>query len=51
MGLAANFEIYIAGKCCVDHIGVNSEFRGKGIGKVLLDMAEIDAKRKGCKVS
>lgn len=39
-----------AGKCYVDHICVDSRFRGKGIGKVLLDMAEIDAKKRGCKV-
>lgn len=39
-----------AGKCYVDHICVDSRFRGKGIGKILLDMAEIDAKKRGCKV-
>lgn len=39
-----------AGKCYVDHITVDSRFRGKGIGKILLDMAEIDAKKRGCKV-
>ncbi|XP_048767663.2 uncharacterized protein LOC125674541 isoform X2 [Ostrea edulis] len=41
------FEIPL-GKGYIDHIGVDARFRGKGIGKVLLDMAEIDAKRKGC---
>lgn len=44
------FEIPL-GKGYIDHIGVDARFRGKGIGKVLLDMAEIDAKRKGCQVS
>lgn len=41
---------YPAGKCYLDHICVDAKFRGKGIGKVLLDMAEIDAKKRGCKV-
>ncbi|XP_062618062.1 mycothiol acetyltransferase-like [Saccostrea cucullata] len=37
------------GKCYVDHIAVDARFRGRGIGKVLLEMAEIDAKRRGCR--
>lgn len=41
---------YPAGKCYLDPICVDEKFRGKGIGKVLLDMAEIDAKKRGCKV-
>lgn len=41
---------YPAGKCYLDPICVDAKFRGKGIGKVLLDMAEIDAKKRGCKV-
>ncbi|XP_061169373.1 uncharacterized protein LOC133178668 [Saccostrea echinata] len=35
--------------CHVDHISVEARFRGRGIGKSLLDIAEIDAKRRGCK--
>uniref|UniRef100_A0A8W8JDV4 N-acetyltransferase domain-containing protein n=1 Tax=Magallana gigas TaxID=29159 RepID=A0A8W8JDV4_MAGGI len=49
LNLATSSEVP-AGKCYVDHICVDSRFRGKGIGKVLLDMAEVDAKKRGCKV-
>lgn len=49
LNLATSSEVP-AGKCYVDHICVDSRFRGKGIGKILLDMAEIDAKKRGCKV-
>lgn len=38
------------GYCCVDYICVEDKFRGKGIGKVLLDLAEEDAKKNGMKV-
>lgn len=48
LNLATSSEVP-AGKCYVDHICVDSRFRGKGIGKVLLDMAEVDAKKRGCK--
>ncbi|XP_011420063.3 uncharacterized protein [Magallana gigas] len=37
------------GKCLIDMICVDTKFRGKGIGKVLLDMADMDAKKRGCK--
>nr|XP_022291375.1 uncharacterized protein LOC111102799 [Crassostrea virginica] len=38
-----------ADKAYVDHICVLSKFRGKGIGKILLDMADMDARKRGCK--
>lgn len=41
---------YLVGKCYLDFICVDEKFRGKGIGKVLLDMVEIDVKKRGCKV-
>nr|XP_022293887.1 uncharacterized protein LOC111104311 [Crassostrea virginica]XP_022293888.1 uncharacterized protein LOC111104311 [Crassostrea virginica]XP_022293889.1 uncharacterized protein LOC111104311 [Crassostrea virginica] len=37
------------GKAYVDHISVSSKFRGKGVGKILLDTADADAKKRGCK--
>ena len=37
------------GKAYVDHISVSSKFRGKGVGKILLDMADMDARKRGCK--
>ncbi|XP_062612856.1 uncharacterized protein LOC134274599 isoform X1 [Saccostrea cucullata] len=37
------------GKCYLDAIGVDAKFRGKGVGKVMLDAADADARRKGCK--
>ncbi|XP_061169437.1 uncharacterized protein LOC133178746 [Saccostrea echinata] len=49
LNCAVSGEDIPRGKCYVDHIGVDARFRGRGIGKVLLDMAEIDAKRRGCK--
>ena len=39
-----------AGSCYVDHICVDSKFRGKGVGKVLLEKADAEARLKGCKV-
>ena len=39
------------GKAYVDHISVSSKFRGKGVGKILLDTADADAKKRGCKAS
>ena len=37
--------------CYVDHIVVEEEFRGKGVGKVLLETAENAAREKKCNVS
>ncbi|KAK3098064.1 hypothetical protein FSP39_015792 [Pinctada imbricata] len=34
--------------CMVDCIAVEDKFRGKGIGKILLDRAEFDAKKRNC---
>ena len=39
------------GMCYVDHIVVEEEFRGKGVGKVLLETAENAAREKKCDVS
>ena len=50
MNLATKTDIP-AGKAYVDHICVLSKFRGKGIGKTLLDMADMDATKRGCKAS
>ena len=50
MDLATKTDIP-AGKAYVDHISVLSKFRGKGIGKTLLDMADMDATKRGCKAS
>lgn len=37
-------------KCYIDHICVSSEFRGKGVGKVLMERADYEARKNGCKV-
>merc|ERR1712150_128051 len=34
--------------CYVDHICVDSKFRGKGIGKVLMIASENEARKRGC---
>ena len=39
------------GKCYLDHIAVDAGFRGKGIGKVLMDKAEYEARIRNCSVS
>ena len=38
------------GKCYLDHICVDEKFRGKGIGKVLMETADNEARKHGCKV-
>ncbi|CAH1247852.1 Hypp8031 [Branchiostoma lanceolatum] len=37
-----------AGDCYVDRICVDEEYRGKGIGKAMLDRAESVAREHGC---
>ena len=37
-------------QCYVEHIGVDGQFRGKGIGKALLTRVEEEARSLGCKV-
>ncbi|XP_078619726.1 uncharacterized protein LOC144886820 [Branchiostoma floridae x Branchiostoma japonicum] len=37
------------GQCYLDHIGVDADFRGKGIGKILLDRADFEARQRECK--
>lgn len=37
--------------CSINHLAVDSCFRRKGIGKILLNTAEKDALRHGCSVS
>ncbi|XP_061169434.1 uncharacterized protein LOC133178745 [Saccostrea echinata] len=49
MDCALGGEKVPPGKCYLDTIGVDAKFRGKGIGKVMLDVADADAKRRGCK--
>lgn len=39
------------GTCSINHLAVDSCFRRKGIGKILLNTAEKDALRHGCSVS
>merc|ERR1711976_771876 len=34
--------------CYIDHIAVDERFRGKGVGKVLMQRADYEAKRNGC---
>lgn len=38
------------GTCSINHIAIDSCFRRKGIGKILLNTAERDAIRHGCSV-
>lgn len=38
------------GTCSINHLAVDSCFRRKGIGKILLNTAEKDALRHGCSV-
>ena len=37
-------------QCYVEHIGVDGQFRGKGIGKALLTRVDEEARSLGCKV-
>ena len=37
--------------CYIDHICVDNSFRGKGIGKALLERADHEAMKNGCQVS
>ena len=41
---------YSPGKCCLDQLLVDEKFRGKGIGKALMEVADNEAKKHGCKV-
>eukprot|EP00058_Branchiostoma_floridae_P007606 XP_002593094.1 hypothetical protein BRAFLDRAFT_72830 [Branchiostoma floridae] len=43
-----SMEDISAGEGYVDRICVDANFRGKGIGKMLLDRADFDARRRGC---
>lgn len=38
------------GTCSISHLAVDSSFRRKGIGQILLNTAERDALRNGCRV-
>ena len=38
-------------KCYLDHIAVDAQFRGRGIGTVLMEKAEQEARARGCSVS
>ena len=40
-----------AGACYLAVLAVDSTFRGRGIGKVLLDFVDEQARLKGCSVS
>ncbi|XP_052067768.1 uncharacterized protein LOC127707270 [Mytilus californianus] len=37
------------GYCYIEAICVDDKFRGKGIGKVLMDVVETDARKQNCK--
>ena len=37
-------------ECYIDHICVDSAFRGKGIGKSLMETADNEARKRGCTV-
>ena len=39
------------GKCLLDCIAVEDGYRGKGIGKILLDRSEYEARSRKCSVS
>lgn len=47
----ATKEDIAIGTCSINHLAVDSCFRRKGIGKILLSTAEKDALRHGCSVS
>ncbi|CAH1233468.1 Hypp752 [Branchiostoma lanceolatum] len=48
MGAALENDNIPVGQCYLDHIGVDASFRGKGIGKVMLDRADHEAREHGC---
>ncbi|XP_078619727.1 uncharacterized protein LOC144886821 [Branchiostoma floridae x Branchiostoma japonicum] len=48
LGCAVDGTSVPMGQCYVDHIGVDASFRGRGIGKMLMDRADYDARQHGC---
>ncbi|CAH1233470.1 Hypp753 [Branchiostoma lanceolatum] len=49
LGCATGSESVPMGECYVDHIGVDASFRGRGIGKMLMDRADCEARQRGCR--
>lgn len=39
------------GTCYIDYIGVTDHARGKGVGKILMERAEYEARLRKCKVT
>ncbi|XP_006811864.1 mycothiol acetyltransferase-like [Saccoglossus kowalevskii] len=48
MHCVLNEPVKHTGECYINHICVDSNYRGKGIGKFLLQYGESEAKRLGC---
>ncbi|XP_077977411.1 uncharacterized protein LOC144432971 [Glandiceps talaboti] len=48
LGWTSNIDDHDIGVCYIDHICVDANFRGKGIGKVLMERAEYEARIMGC---
>ncbi|XP_019625420.1 PREDICTED: uncharacterized protein LOC109470785 [Branchiostoma belcheri] len=48
LGLGTTESSIRLGECYVDHIGVDASFRGRGVGKMLLERADFDARQRGC---
>lgn len=50
MSLALTADHAKPGQCYLSHIGVHDSARGKGVGKILMDRADYEAKARNCKV-
>ncbi|XP_053396632.1 uncharacterized protein LOC123552723 [Mercenaria mercenaria] len=50
LGLATSFEVDKNYKCYLDHICVDESARGKGVGKVLMQRAEYEARARNCSI-
>ena len=51
MGCVLSESSIPKGTAYIDHICVDSSFRGKGVGTVLLERADYEARLRGCYVS
>ena len=51
MGCALDYAVGHPDECCIESIAVDERFRKMGIGQLLLQRAEYEAKQNDCHVS